>query len=195
MSQWDQPVDEDAERARNAGGSATDAEVSSGDKRTSSEALGGGGSSKGRGGSSVGGRSQQQSAGQSNADGGAAKPLKVRTLHILKKHRGSRNPTNWKKEKVTRSKGEAVEDLEGIKVMLEEVMQGGGGGNELKETFKEFARSESDCSSSKRGGDLGFFEYSKMQPPFSQASFNLAVGGMSGVVESKSGVHLILRVG
>lgn len=44
------------------------------------------------------------------------------------------------------------------------------------------------------GGDLGEFERGKMQKPFEEAAFALQPGEMSGVVDTDSGVHLILRL-
>ena len=68
-------------------------------------------------------------------------------------------------------------------------------GDELRATFEELARTESDCTSAKRGGDLGFFGRRKMQPPVEDASFALEIGQLSNIIESSSGVHLILRIG
>ena len=34
---------------------------------------------------------------------------------------------------------------------------------DVRNTFQDLAKEESDCSSAKRGGDLGFFEKGKMQ--------------------------------
>ena len=42
-------------------------------------------------------------------------------------------------------------------------------------TFEELASEVSDCSSAKRGGDLGKFGRGQMQRPFEEASFALKV--------------------
>lgn len=60
-------------------------------------------------------------------------------------------------------------------------------------TFEELASQFSDCSSAKRGGDLGPFGRGQMQKPFEEAAFNLKVGEMSGPVWTDSGVHIIKR--
>lgn len=62
-----------------------------------------------------------------------------------------------------------------------------------EETLPDLAKKYSDCSSAKRGGDLGPFARGQMQKPFEDASFALAVGELSDIVDTDSGVHLILR--
>lgn len=119
-------------------------------------------------------------------------PKKVRVLHILKKHRNSRNPSSWRVKRITSTKEESLEELKELISILEEVKDDP---TELRATFEELARTESDCSSAKRGGDLGFFGRKKMQPSFEKASFRLSIGEMSPVVETSSGVHVILRLG
>ena len=61
--------------------------------------------------------------------------------------------------------------------------------------FADIARNYSDCSSAKKGGDLGFFTTGQMQKPFEEAAFKLKIGEISGPVFTDSGVHLILRTG
>lgn len=118
--------------------------------------------------------------------------MKVRVLHILKKHAASRRPSSWRVPNITISKEEAREEIQALLDILHEVQDNP---EELRATFEELARTESDCSSAKRGGDLGFFGPKKMQPPFEHASFALAIGQLSEIVESSSGVHIILRIG
>lgn len=62
-----------------------------------------------------------------------------------------------------------------------------------KASFADLAQKYSDCSSAKRGGDLGPFSRGAMQKPFEKAAFALKVGELSDPVETNSGVHIILR--
>jgi len=57
----------------------------------------------------------------------------------------------------------------------------------------ELAITESDCSSARKRGDLGFFGKGDMQKEFEEASFQLKPGEVSHVVETASGLHLIER--
>jgi len=84
--------------------------------------------------------------------------------------------------------------------------------DDLESTFRHIAKDKSDCSSGQRGGriiffflfsmnydfflkgDLGMFGRGAMQKPFEEASFALNVDEMSKVVDSDSGLHVILRI-
>lgn len=57
----------------------------------------------------------------------------------------------------------------------------------------ELAMTESDCSSARKMGDLGFFGKGDMQKEFEDAAFKLKPGEVSHVVETASGLHLIER--
>jgi NIMA-interacting peptidyl-prolyl cis-trans isomerase 1 len=61
-------------------------------------------------------------------------------------------------------------------------------------TLGNLAVSESDCSSARKMGDLGFFGKGDMQKEFEEAAFQLTPGQVSGVVETASGLHLIERL-
>lgn len=118
-------------------------------------------------------------------------PKEVRVLHILKKHKDSRRPASWRNANITCTQEEAENELTEILTILKESQTPA----ELRATMEELARTESDCSSAKRGGDLGFFGKKKMQPAFEQASFALDIGELSDIIETSSGVHIILRIG
>lgn len=68
-------------------------------------------------------------------------------------------------------------------------------GDGIKQTFASLASQFSDCSSAKKGGDLGPFKKGQMQKPFEDATFALEVGELSDPVWTDSGVHIILRTG
>ncbi len=108
----------------------------------------------------------------------------VRCQHLLVKHSGSRNPSSWKSKTITRTKAEALQILAGHR---ERIVRG-------EIDFGTLAAAESDCSSARRNGDLGSFQRGQMQKPFEDAAFALAVGELSGFVETDSGVHIIKRL-
>jgi peptidyl-prolyl cis-trans isomerase C len=59
------------------------------------------------------------------------------------------------------------------------------------EDFAELARELSEGPSAPEGGDLGFFTYQQMVPPFAEAAFALEVGEISEVVRTNFGFHVI----
>ncbi|GAA5832281.1 hypothetical protein JCM11251_004306 [Rhodosporidiobolus azoricus] len=126
----------------------------------------------------------------SSTGGSSAQPAaannKVRASHLLVKHSGSRRPSSWREAEITRSKEEAIEVLKGYETQLKNAP-------DLSAEFAKLAKTESDCSSARDGGDLGYFGRNQMQKPFEDASFALNVGELSKIISTDSGVHLILR--
>ena len=59
------------------------------------------------------------------------------------------------------------------------------------EDFAALAKELSDDASAAQGGDLGFFEKGRMVPAFADAAFALQPGGISPVVETQFGYHVI----
>lgn len=113
----------------------------------------------------------------------------VRASHILIKHQGSRRKASWKDPEgrviMNTTRDSAVSQL---KALREDIVSG-------KVKFEDLASRFSDCSSAKRGGDLGPFGRGQMQKPFEEATFGLKVGEVSDIVDTDSGVHIILRTG
>lgn len=110
-------------------------------------------------------------------------PGKIRAAHLLVKHRESRRPSSWRENQITRSKEEAYEI---IRAHEQRIRSG-------EVSLGQLALTESDCSSARKHGDLGFFGRGDMQKEFEDAAFALKAGEMSGVVETASGLHLIER--
>lgn len=57
--------------------------------------------------------------------------------------------------------------------------------------FEEVAREHSDCPSSARGGDLGWFGRGQMVKPFEDAAFNQATNDVGPVIETQFGYHIV----
>jgi len=126
---------------------------------------------------------QNHSGANTRLDGGASQDGKIRAAHLLVKHSGSRRPASWKEPNITRSKEDAIDMLKGY----EQQIKSG------QKSLGDLAMSESDCSSARKRGDLGYFGKGQMQKEFEDAAFALKPGEISGIVETASGVHLIER--
>ncbi|XP_014247705.1 peptidyl-prolyl cis-trans isomerase NIMA-interacting 1-like [Cimex lectularius] len=117
------------------------------------------------------------------AESGISGPTQVQCSHLLVKHKDSRRPSSWREEVITRTKEEAFELVKGYR---EQIASG-------KASFAELASKYSDCSSAKKGGDLGPFGHGAMQKAFEQAAFALKVGELSEPISTDSGIHIIIR--
>jgi len=109
---------------------------------------------------------------------------KIRASHLLIKHKDSRRPSSWREAEITRSKDDAMSIL----LAHEQRIRSG------QTTLGDLAVRESDCSSARKMGDLGYFGKGDMQKEFEEAAFALKPGEMSHVVETASGLHLIERL-
>eukprot|EP00929_Paragymnodinium_shiwhaense_P027892 TRINITY_DN16270_c0_g1_i1.p1 TRINITY_DN16270_c0_g1~~TRINITY_DN16270_c0_g1_i1.p1 ORF type:complete len:320 (-),score=67.15 TRINITY_DN16270_c0_g1_i1:19-978(-) len=115
----------------------------------------------------------------------------VHALHILRKHKDCRKPSSARQKVITCTREEAQRHCQSLR----EYLLSSGDRAQLAERFMEMAKTDSDCGSSKKGGDLGFFGSGRMQKPFEDVAFGLRVGELSQAVETESGYHLILRMG
>eukprot|EP00008_Paramoeba_atlantica_P014562 CAMPEP_0201496814 /NCGR_PEP_ID=MMETSP0151_2-20130828/61902_1 /ASSEMBLY_ACC=CAM_ASM_000257 /TAXON_ID=200890 /ORGANISM="Paramoeba atlantica, Strain 621/1 / CCAP 1560/9" /LENGTH=135 /DNA_ID=CAMNT_0047886927 /DNA_START=56 /DNA_END=459 /DNA_ORIENTATION=+ len=61
--------------------------------------------------------------------------------------------------------------------------------------FGKLAMKYSECSSGRRGGDLGWFPRGKMVGTFQDVAFKTAVGGCSGIFKTSNGYHIFLCEG
>ncbi len=102
----------------------------------------------------------------------------------MQKHTGSRNPNDsYRKRPITRSKQEAIDNILKFKEAIK-----------TQEDWNRIASEYSECGSAANNGDLGMFGRGAMQKQFEDAAFALEVGQMSDLVDSDSGIHIILRV-
>jgi peptidyl-prolyl cis-trans isomerase NIMA-interacting 1 len=105
-----------------------------------------------------------------------------RLYHILVKHNRSRRPVDVTEEEALRKISGIYEEL-GARI----------NDPDFREFFKEMASRHSDCSSSKRGGDLGFVCGNEMTREFEGPAFSLKRGQIVGPVKTPSGFHIIYR--
>ncbi|KAE9367809.1 peptidyl-prolyl cis/trans isomerase [Stipitochalara longipes BDJ] len=117
-------------------------------------------------------------------NGNAGNSGKIRASHLLVKHRDSRRPSSWREAEIKRTKEEAMSIILGHEARI----------RSGQTSLGQLAVSESDCSSARKMGDLGFFGKGDMQKEFEDAAFQLKPGEVSHVVETASGLHLIERL-
>jgi len=99
----------------------------------------------------------------------------VRASHILIKP-----DTTDSEADPNQAKAEAKAKIQGL---LEQIKGGAD--------FAELAKANSDGPSAAGGGDLNFFPRGQMVPPFDKAAFELEVGKVSDIVETRFGYHII----
>ena len=121
--------------------------------------------------------------------------VQVRALHLLCKHAESRNPISRRTNESTTgvAKATAVAELTEIRAAIMAEAEGKDTQG-LVDIFAARALKRSDCGSYKSGGDLGMFGRGAMQKPFEDATFALAVGEVSDIVNTDSGSHIIMRI-
>lgn len=100
------------------------------------------------------------------------RPEQVRARHIL----------------IVIKQGAGDDEKKAAKTKAEELL----GRIKKGEDFAKLAGEFSDDQGSKpKGGDLGFFAKNTMIPAFDKAAFELEPGGVSGIVETSFGYHII----
>ena len=108
-------------------------------------------------------------------DENAKKMEQVKASHILVKP-GITDPNIDPNE----AKAKAREKAEDI---LKQIKNGAD--------FAELAKANSSCPSAAKGGNLDFFSRGQMTPDFEKAAFELKVGQVSDIVETRFGFHII----
>jgi len=103
------------------------------------------------------------------------KPEQVRASHILVKVDANA------KEKDVKA---ARKKIEGIQKRLKK-----------GEDFAKLAKETSQCPSSAKGGDLGFFKHGQMVKPFEDAAFSMKTGQVSDIIRTRFGFHIIKVTG
>ena len=98
-------------------------------------------------------------------------PESIRASHILIKFDATATDAQ---KKEARAK---IEDV------MKQVKAGGD--------FAELAKKYSQDGSAAQGGDLNYFQKGQMVPPFEQAALALTPGGISPIVETQFGYHII----
>ncbi len=107
------------------------------------------------------------------------KPASISAQHVLVQYEGSARAGKH----IKRTKAEA-------KTRAEEALKKAKSGTD----FDKLAAEYSDEPGAKTGfGKLGKFTPERMVKPFSDAAFALKVGGISGIVETPFGYHVIKR--
>lgn len=93
------------------------------------------------------------------------------------------NKQKFLKPEILRVSHILVSTREEAKKILEE-LEGGA-------VFEDVARARSVDPTAQRGGDIGYFPRGQLMPEFERACTGLEINGISGVVKTKLGYHII----
>lgn len=106
-------------------------------------------------------------------------PTEVTASHVLIAYKGATRAAPY----IDRTKDQAL-------LLALEIQEKAASGADFAELAKQHS---DDPGSAASGGSLGAFDRSQMVPEFSDAAFALPIGGVSEVVESPFGFHIIRR--
>eukprot|EP01043_Picozoa_sp_COSAG02_P030124 COSAG02_NODE_1909_length_10419_cov_238.761725_7_plen_1462_part_00 len=113
--------------------------------------------------------------------------------HILVKHAGSARQASWRDPQglriPSRTKEEAAATLSELRQQLEQLS-----GERRAHQFAELAFQTSDCGTAREGGNLGQIDMGELEEEFELAIAELSPWEVSDVVETDSGLHLIMRL-
>ncbi len=122
---------------------------------------------------------QAQPPGQSFAEAPAHAEDKIGARHILVMYAGSKRAPAG----IQRTRDEA-------RRRAEEAHTRALAGEDFAALVREYS---DEPGAAERGGDLGHFERRRMVKPFADAAFALDIGGISAVIETDFGFHVIQR--
>lgn len=105
---------------------------------------------------------------------------KIHTRHLLVRHAGARNAP----DDVTRTEAEARARAEELRAQL--LAPGAD--------FAAIAREHSEDASAEDGGDLGMVGRGLLAPAYEEAAWALPIDGISAVVQTDFGFHVIQRL-
>ena len=121
-----------------------------------------------------------------------APPRSYQMLHILLKHQGSARQASWRDPDgaliMQRTQAAAEQSLNNLLDELYTVP-----GDQRAEHFAGLAGKVSDCGSAREGGNLGVLCVGDMDEDFEEAALGLPVWGLSGVIGTESGSHIVMR--
>ena len=120
-----------------------------------------------------------QSPGETFAEAPARAEDKIGARHILVQYAGSKRASAG----IQRTRDEA-------RRRAEEVLARALAGEDFAALVREYS---DEPGAAERGGDLGHFERRRMVKSFADAAFALELGGISKVIETEFGYHVIQR--